>query len=110
MRTLSLDLRERIMASYDNKEGSRQEIADRYRVSLGIGQEAVAATQADRTDRSTPPLFGTQTDHRRSSSPPTTVPAEPETGPDLEGAARGRGAQMLPASHPLRLGGVGTNI
>ena len=36
MRTLSLDLRERIMASYDNKEGSRQEIADRYRVSLGM--------------------------------------------------------------------------
>jgi transposase len=36
MRTLSLDLRERIVASYDNKEGSRQEIADRYRVSLGM--------------------------------------------------------------------------
>src|SRR5208282_128368 len=36
MRTLSLDLRERILASYDNEEGSRQEIADRYRVSLGM--------------------------------------------------------------------------
>ena len=36
MRTLSLDLRERIIASYDNGEGSRQEIADRYRVSLGM--------------------------------------------------------------------------
>jgi transposase len=36
MRTLSLDLRERIVASYDNEEGSRQEIADRYRVSLGM--------------------------------------------------------------------------
>lgn len=36
MRTLSLDLRERILTSYDNEEGSRQEIADRYRVSLGM--------------------------------------------------------------------------
>ena len=36
MKTLSLDLRERIVASYDNLEGTRQEIADRYRVSLGM--------------------------------------------------------------------------
>ncbi len=36
MRTLSLDLRERILASYDNEEGTRQEIADRYRVSLAM--------------------------------------------------------------------------
>lgn len=36
MKTLSLDLRERIMASYDNEEGDRQAIADRYRVSLGM--------------------------------------------------------------------------
>ena len=36
MRTLSLDLRERILSSYDRKEGTRQEIATRYRVSLGM--------------------------------------------------------------------------
>jgi transposase len=36
MRTLSLDLRERILVSYDKEEGSRQEIAHRYRVSLGM--------------------------------------------------------------------------
>jgi transposase len=36
MRTLSLDLRERILSSYDQKEGNRQEIASRYRVSLGL--------------------------------------------------------------------------
>ena len=36
MRTTSLDLRERILHSYDNKEGTRQQIADRYRVSLGM--------------------------------------------------------------------------
>lgn len=36
MRTLSLDLRERILASYDRKEGDRQQIALRFGVSLGM--------------------------------------------------------------------------
>jgi transposase len=36
MRTLSLDLRERILSSYDQEEGTREEIAQRYRVSLGM--------------------------------------------------------------------------
>lgn len=36
MKTLSMDLRERILASYDAEEGTREEIAARYRVSLGM--------------------------------------------------------------------------
>jgi transposase len=36
MKTLSVDLRERILASYDAQEGTRDEIANRYRVSLGM--------------------------------------------------------------------------
>jgi transposase len=36
MRTLSVDLRERILSSYDHEEGTREEIASRYRVSLGM--------------------------------------------------------------------------
>jgi transposase len=36
MRTTSLDLRERILASYDNDEGTRTETAQRFRVSLGL--------------------------------------------------------------------------
>ena len=36
MRTLSLDLRERILASYDHDEGTRPEIAHLFRVSLGM--------------------------------------------------------------------------
>ena len=36
MRTLSLDLRQRILVSYDNAEGTRPEIARRFRVSLGM--------------------------------------------------------------------------
>jgi transposase len=36
MRTISLDLRERIVTSYDNDEGTRAEIAHRFRVSLGM--------------------------------------------------------------------------
>jgi len=36
MRTLSMDLRERILFSYDREEGTRAEIAHRFRVSLGM--------------------------------------------------------------------------
>ena len=36
MKTISVDLRERILAAYDAQEGNRQEIAHRYRVSLGM--------------------------------------------------------------------------
>lgn len=36
MRTVSLDLRERIVASYDNGEGTREQVGRRYRVSLGL--------------------------------------------------------------------------
>ena len=36
MRTSSLDLRERILACYDKEEGTRAQIAHRFRVSLGL--------------------------------------------------------------------------
>mgnify|MGYP001073881708 CR=1 FL=1 len=36
MHTLSQDLRERILSSYDREEGTREEIAARYQVSLGM--------------------------------------------------------------------------
>ena len=36
MKTLSLDLRERILTSYDREEGTREAVAARYRVSLGM--------------------------------------------------------------------------
>jgi transposase len=36
MRTTSMDLRERILAAYDQEEGTRVEIAQRFRVSLGL--------------------------------------------------------------------------
>jgi transposase len=36
MRTTSLDLRERILAAYDHQEGTRAEMAHRFRVSLGL--------------------------------------------------------------------------
>ena len=35
-RTTSLDLRERIVAAYDEGEGTREDIAKRFRVSLGM--------------------------------------------------------------------------
>ena len=36
MKTLSLDLRERILTAYDRSEGTREEVAHRFRVSLGM--------------------------------------------------------------------------
>lgn len=36
MATLSNDLRKRIVAAYDRGDGTRQQIADRYDVSLGM--------------------------------------------------------------------------
>ncbi len=36
MSTLSLDLRERIVTAYDRGDGTRQQIAERYNVSLGM--------------------------------------------------------------------------
>jgi transposase len=36
MGTLSIDLRERIIRAYDRGDGTRQEIAERYNVSLGM--------------------------------------------------------------------------
>lgn len=36
MRTLSLDLRERIVAAYDAEQGTREEVARRFGVSIGM--------------------------------------------------------------------------
>ena len=36
MKTVSTDLRERILSSYDAQEGTREEVAQRYKVSLGM--------------------------------------------------------------------------
>ena len=36
MGTLSTDLRERIVAAYDRGDGTREQIAERYNVSLGM--------------------------------------------------------------------------
>lgn len=35
-KTLSLDLRERIVAAYDGKEGTKEEVAKRFKVSAGM--------------------------------------------------------------------------
>lgn len=41
MATLSLDLRARILESYDKEEGTREQIACRYRVSLGMVKKLI---------------------------------------------------------------------
>lgn len=66
MRTLSLDLRERILAAYDNKEGTRAEIAHRFRVSLGMVKKLLQ--QRRRTGDIAPR-------HRFAGRKPLIVPA-----------------------------------
>ena len=45
MGTLSTDLRERIVAAYDRGEGTRQDIARRYDVSLGMVKKLLQQRQ-----------------------------------------------------------------
>jgi transposase len=66
MRTTSLDLRERILASYDQKEGTREEIARRFRVSLGMVKKLLQ--QRRRTGDIAPR-------HHFSGRKPTIVPS-----------------------------------
>jgi transposase len=40
-RTISLDLRERILAAYDAEEGTREDTARRFRVSLGMVKKLI---------------------------------------------------------------------
>jgi transposase len=65
MRTLSMDLRERILTSYDRKEGTRLDIAARYRVSLGMVKKLLQ--QRRRTGDIRPR-------HYRSGRKPTILP------------------------------------
>ena len=39
---ISLDLRERIVAACDAKEGTREEVAKRFKVSLGMVEKLLA--------------------------------------------------------------------
>lgn len=64
MRTISLDLRERILASYDKEEGNREETARRFRVSLGLVKKLLQ--QRRRTGDIAPR-------HRYSGRKPTIV-------------------------------------
>jgi transposase len=45
MATISIDLRKRIVAAYDRGAGTRQQIADRYDVSLGMVKKLLRQRQ-----------------------------------------------------------------
>ena len=42
MKPTSIDLRERIVAAYDADEGTRRQVADRFKVSLGLVKKLLA--------------------------------------------------------------------
>ena len=64
MRTLSLDLRERILSAYDNKEGTREQVAARFRISLGMVKKLLQ--QRRRTGNIAP-------QHHRAGRKPTIL-------------------------------------
>lgn len=41
MKALSIDLRERILATYDKEDGTREQVAKRYRVSVGMVKKLI---------------------------------------------------------------------
>lgn len=46
MKPISIDLRERIVAAYDAREGNRQQVAGRFKVSLGLVKKLLAQRKA----------------------------------------------------------------
>ena len=75
MRTLSLDLRERILSSYDKEEGTREEIAHRYRVSLGMVKELLQQRRHTGEIGARAPSLGAQADDPGDPSAPDAQPA-----------------------------------
>ena len=110
MRTLSLDVRERILCSYDRDEGTRPEIAHRFRVSLGMVKKLLQ--QRRRTADIAPR-------HRFAGRKPLIVATHKSqirslltqrndlTLKELRG---GHGTQVLLAGHPHRVGKDGADI
>lgn len=64
MKTISLDLRERILAAYDADEGTREAVAQRFRVSLGLVKKLLQQRRR---------LGDIRPQHHRSGSKPRIV-------------------------------------
>lgn len=110
MATLSLDLRSRILATYDEGGSTREEVARRYRVSLGMVKKLLQ--QRRRTGDLAPR-------HRYSGRKPKTPGRPPPSvarlgartaRPHPGRAARRRRLGLHPASHPLRAQKNGPDI
>ena len=69
MKTLSLDLRERILAAYDAGDATREMVAGRFRVSLGMVKKLLAQRQR---------LGEIGPQHHRAGRKPSILPAHRE--------------------------------
>jgi transposase len=67
MQTISLDLRERILATYDAGEGTREVVARRFRVSLGLVKKLLQQRRR---------LGDLRPQHHRSGSKPRIVASQ----------------------------------
>ena len=110
MRTLSLDLRERILASYDNDEGTRPEIAHRFRVSLGMVKKLLQQRRHTGDIAPRHRFCGRKPMIVASHRQPDAVVAGQEERPDPEGTAAGHGTAVLLAGDQRRVGEDGADI
>ena len=81
--TISLDLRERILASYDQKEGTRAEIAQRFRVSLGMVKKLLQQRRRTAISPRAIASRGAKPKLARQPSPPAARAARQTARPDL---------------------------
>jgi transposase len=68
-KTISVDLRERILGAYDGDEGTREEVARRFRVSLGLVKKLLQQRRR---------IGDIRPQHRRSGSKPRIGPVHQE--------------------------------
>lgn len=58
MKSYSLDLRQKIIEAYENKEGSQRQLARRFKVSLGFVQKLLHRYRQDSTIEPRPKTNG----------------------------------------------------
>jgi transposase len=104
MKTLSLDLRERILTAYDQKQGTREEIGSRFRVSVGMVKKLLQ--QRRKTGQ-----IGSR--HHRSGRKALIKPQhrqELKAGSDAGADAGEAGGGLHDSGDPLRAGVDGPDI
>jgi len=99
MRTISLDLRERILATYDHDEGTRDDVARRFRVSLGLVKKLLQQRRHTGDIAPRHRFSGPQTDDCRHPPEPSARFTGQEKRSDPPGTTGRDGTEVFLAGH-----------